>query len=35
MCLREIGKEGVQWFHLVQDKDQWWAVNTVKNLSVP
>jgi hypothetical protein len=28
--------EGVDWIHLVQDRDQWWAVvNTVMNLRVP
>jgi len=28
--LREIGWEGVDWIHLAQDRDQWWAVvNTV------
>jgi hypothetical protein len=27
---------GVNWIHLVQDRDQWWAlVNTVMNLRVP
>jgi hypothetical protein len=31
--LREIGLEGVEWMHLVQDRDQWLAlVNTVMNL---
>jgi hypothetical protein len=34
--LREIGWEGVDWIHLAQDRDKWWAfVNTVKNLRVP
>jgi hypothetical protein len=28
--LREIGWEGVDWIHLAQDKDKWWAyVKTV------
>jgi hypothetical protein len=28
--------EGVDWIHLAQHKDQWWAhVNTVMNLQVP
>jgi hypothetical protein len=36
MDLREIWWEGVDWMHLVQDKDQWRAsVNTVMNLRVP
>jgi hypothetical protein len=36
MDLREIGLEGVDWNHLGQDRDQWWAlVNTVMNLRVP
>jgi hypothetical protein len=30
---REIGWEGVEWIHLAQDRDQWWAfVNMVVNL---
>jgi hypothetical protein len=34
--LREIGWEGVDWFNLNQDRDQWRAVvNTVMNLRVP
>jgi hypothetical protein len=33
--LREIGWEGVDWIHLVQDRDQWQAVvNMVMNLRV-
>jgi hypothetical protein len=33
MDLREIGLKGVDWMHMVQDKDQWQAlVNTVMNL---
>jgi len=36
MSLREIGKEGVDWIHLGQDRDQWQAVvNTVMNLQIP
>jgi len=36
MDLWEIGWEGVDWIHLVQDRDHWWAVvNTVMNLPVP
>jgi hypothetical protein len=34
--LREIGWEGVDWMHLVQESDQWQArVNTVMNLRIP
>jgi hypothetical protein len=34
--LREIRREGVNWIHLAQDKDQWRTlVNTVMNLRVP
>jgi hypothetical protein len=34
--LRKIGWEGVDWIHLAQNRDQWWAlVNTVMNLWVP
>jgi len=33
MNLREIGCEGVDWMHLAQDREQWWAlVNMVMNL---
>jgi hypothetical protein len=36
MDLREIGWEGVDWIHLAQDWNQWWAlVNLVINLQVP
>jgi hypothetical protein len=36
MNLREIGWEGLDWMHLAQDRDQWWAlVNTIMNLWVP
>jgi hypothetical protein len=36
MDLREIGCEGVDWVHLSQERDQWWAlVNIVMNLQVP
>jgi hypothetical protein len=32
---REIGWGGMDWNHLVQDRDEWWAlVNTVINLWV-
>jgi hypothetical protein len=30
MDLREIGLEAVDWIHLAQDRDRWWAlVNTI------
>jgi hypothetical protein len=33
MNLRETGWEGVEWIHLAEDRNQWWAVvNTVMNL---
>jgi hypothetical protein len=36
MDLRELGWEVVDWIHLAQDRDQWWAVlNTVMNLRDP
>jgi hypothetical protein len=36
MGCRKIGWEGVDWMHLAQDRDQWWAVvNTVISLWVP
>jgi hypothetical protein len=31
--LKPKGKEGMEWFHLAQDRAIWWAVmNTVMNL---
>jgi hypothetical protein len=34
--LREIGRSGINWIDLDQDRDQWRAlVNTVINLQVP
>jgi hypothetical protein len=34
--LREIGFGDMDWFHLAQDRDWWWAlVNTVMNFRVP
>jgi hypothetical protein len=36
MDLRETGFGDVEWIHLAQDRDKWWAlVNTVMNLWVP
>jgi hypothetical protein len=36
MYLTEIGWEGVNWSHLAQDRDQWWALlNKVMNLCIP
>jgi hypothetical protein len=36
MDLREVRWEGMDWIHLAQDRDQWWAVvNTAMNLRVP
>jgi hypothetical protein len=36
MDLKEIGLENVDWIHVAQDRDQWWAVvNTVMNLQIP
>jgi hypothetical protein len=36
MGLREIGWDGMDWFDLAQDRNQWRAlVNTVMNLLVP
>jgi hypothetical protein len=35
MDLKEIAWESVDWIHLTQDMDQWWALmNTVANLRV-
>jgi hypothetical protein len=32
MNLKKVGWNGVDWLHVAQDKDQWWAlVNTVMN----
>jgi hypothetical protein len=36
MYLREIGLRGVDWIHLVQDKEEWKAlVDMVMNFRVP
>jgi hypothetical protein len=36
MGLREIGWRGVDWMHLAQDRDRWWAVvNTEIKFLVP
>jgi hypothetical protein len=35
MDLRKINLESLDWIHLAQDRDQWWAlVNTVMKLGV-
>jgi hypothetical protein len=36
LCLEEIGIDGANWIHLVQDRVRWRAfVNTVMNILVP
>jgi hypothetical protein len=36
MDIRETGFGDVDWIHLAQDRDRWWAlVNTVMNLRIP
>jgi len=36
MDVREIGWKCVDWMHLVEDRDQWWAlVKTVISIRVP
>jgi hypothetical protein len=36
MDLREIGRDGVDWIHMAQDRDRWRTlVNTVLNFRVP
>jgi hypothetical protein len=36
MDLNEKGWEGMDWIHLAQDRDKWWAVMCViMNLHVP
>jgi hypothetical protein len=36
MDLREIGRDGMDWIDLAQDRDKWRAlVNTVMNLRIP
>jgi hypothetical protein len=36
MDLRQVGRDGMDWIDLAQDRDQWRAlVNTVMNLRVP
>jgi hypothetical protein len=33
---RETGRERMDWIHLAQDRNKWWAVvNTAMNLRVP
>jgi hypothetical protein len=35
MNLWKIRREGVDWIHLAQDRDMWWAlVNTIMSLQV-
>jgi hypothetical protein len=29
MNLRGTGQEGDEWMYLAQDRDKWWALNTV------
>jgi hypothetical protein len=34
--VKEIGWEGIDWIHLAQDRDRWWAVvNMIKKLWFP
>jgi hypothetical protein len=34
--VRETGWDSVDWIHLTQDRNQWWALmNTVMNIWVP
>ena len=36
MDLQEVGREGMDWIDLAQDRGRWWAVvNVVINLQVP
>jgi hypothetical protein len=35
IALREIGWDGMDWIDLVQDRNQWRALNTAMNLRVP
>ena len=36
MDLREVGRSGIDWIHLAQDRDRWRAlVNAVMNLRAP
>jgi hypothetical protein len=35
MDLREIGWEGVDWTHLAQHREQWWAHVNTMNLWIP
>jgi hypothetical protein len=34
--LRGVGWEGVDWMHMTEGRDQWWAlVNVIMNFQVP
>jgi hypothetical protein len=36
MDLGERGWEGLEWMHLAEDREQWWAaVNTIMKFRVP
>jgi hypothetical protein len=36
MDIQEMGREGMGWIDLAQDREGWWAlVNAVMNLRVP